>query len=198
MNIKKFRCARVRGFGPESRGGSLCERGARNSIQRMQKIYQYPNASSASLTLPAGTLMEKTAQRGDWVRVERCGPHRLHARRRSRSGRRLRRHGGLYHRSRADVQALRRSRYPRHAARGHGSQGRRAGRKLGVGPLSRLQGLCAEARAESEGARNRRARCGAGRRADRHWRHGRIRGARGRAGVQVRLRFFEAAGPASR
>lgn len=37
------------------------------------KIYQYPNASSASLTLPAGTLMEKTAQRGDWVRVERAG-----------------------------------------------------------------------------------------------------------------------------
>lgn len=37
------------------------------------KIYQLPSTASASMTIPAGTIMEKTAQQNGWIRVERAG-----------------------------------------------------------------------------------------------------------------------------
>jgi len=37
------------------------------------KAYQLPSTSSASVSVPAGTMMEMTAQQNDWVRVERAG-----------------------------------------------------------------------------------------------------------------------------
>lgn len=37
------------------------------------KAYQLPSTSSASVTIPAGTTMEMTAEKNGWVRVERGG-----------------------------------------------------------------------------------------------------------------------------
>ena len=37
------------------------------------KVYQLPSTSSASVTVPAGTIMEKTAEQNGWIRVERDG-----------------------------------------------------------------------------------------------------------------------------
>jgi len=37
------------------------------------RAYQMPSASSPSITVPAGTTMEKTAQQNGWIRVERAG-----------------------------------------------------------------------------------------------------------------------------
>lgn len=36
-------------------------------------IYQYPSKSSKSASISPGTIMEKTAEKGDWIRVERDG-----------------------------------------------------------------------------------------------------------------------------
>lgn len=37
------------------------------------RAYQMPSTSAPSITVPAGTTMEKTAQQNGWVRVERAG-----------------------------------------------------------------------------------------------------------------------------
>lgn len=37
------------------------------------KAYAQPDAAAASLTVSAGTLLEKTAEKGGWIRVERAG-----------------------------------------------------------------------------------------------------------------------------
>ena len=40
---------------------------------RDAEIYQSPSASAPSADIPAGTIMEKTGKKGDWIRVERGG-----------------------------------------------------------------------------------------------------------------------------
>ena len=37
------------------------------------KVYQMPSTSSASMSISAGTMMEKTAEKNGWIRVERDG-----------------------------------------------------------------------------------------------------------------------------
>lgn len=37
------------------------------------KVYRYPNANAASISIPAGTTMEKTGENGAWLQVKRAG-----------------------------------------------------------------------------------------------------------------------------
>lgn len=37
------------------------------------RVYQYPSTSAPSVSIPAGTTMEKTAEKDGWIRVERAG-----------------------------------------------------------------------------------------------------------------------------
>lgn len=53
----------------------LCLNGTAETVLATEstQVYQYPSTSAPSASIPAGTTMEKTAEKDGWIRVERAG-----------------------------------------------------------------------------------------------------------------------------